>query len=148
MTDTDWTDLQPVAKAAPAKVPVRFGLQKLGRGDGPSKGVLLIRRDALAQLDLKHHRVAVRLGKGARSHQIAIVPQDDGPFELQEVGVAKGGGVYRVFLPPIETFPKCTAPMVERPFKIEREGKRQIIVIDLPSFCWDANSRKSFEASR
>lgn len=148
MSDSDWTELQPVTKGAPVKVPVRFGLQKLGRGDGPAKGVLLIRRDCLAQLDLRHLRVAVRLGKGARAHQIALVPQDDGPFELQEVGVAKGGGIYRLRLPPIDTFPDRAAPLIERPFKIERDGKRQIIVVDLPSFCWDANARKSFEASR
>lgn len=145
----DWIDLQPIPKASSPKAPIRFGLAKLGHGgSGRARGFVLIQRDVLEPLGLKHFRVGVRVGKGARAHQVAIVPADDGAFELQELGVAKGGGVYRVRFPVVETFPDATAPAGERPFKIEREGKRQIVVIDLPAFCWDKNARKAFEASR
>lgn len=149
MSDSDWTELEPPAKASTAKAPVRFGLQKLGHGGtGRARGYVLLSRAVIEQLGLKHFRVAVRVGKGARSHQVAIVPTDDGPFELQELGTAKGGGTYRVRFPVVEQFPDASAPAFERSFKIEREGKRQMIVIDLPAYCFDANARRAFEASR
>lgn len=144
----EWTDLAPQTRAATAKEPVRFGLSRIGRNAKRSRGVILIRRDVVEKLNLSHWRVAVRLGKGPRAHQVAIVPDKDGAFELREVGVVKGGGTFKIVLPEVQTFPDAVAPAIGRSFKIEQAGKVTMLVIDLPAYCWDANARKAFEASR
>ncbi len=148
---SEWSDLAPAPKAATATEPVRFSMMKM-RG-APARGCVLIRKDVLASLDLTTHwRVKIRIGSGGRAHQIAIVPSADGPFELQEVGVAKGGGVWRVRLPHVDKWPDIAAMSEPRPFKVEREGSVKILVVDLPTFCWNSDAKAkalaAFKVSR
>ena len=140
---SEWNELEPDPKTVAATAPVRFGLSKTGRhAKSRAKGVVLIRKTIVQQLGMTNWRVRIRVGKGGRAHQIAIVPDAQGPFELAEVGVAKGGGVFRVRLPMVEAWPDKAVPPAERSFKVETEGKTKILVIALPPYCWDANARR------
>ena len=143
---SDWQELEPDAKAAPARAPVRFGLRKVRTA--PAKGRLLLRRDVVAALGMENWRCNIRLGKGARKHQIALVPDKAGRFELQELGKVKGGGTFGVTLPIIEEFPDISLPPAERSYKIETEGKRKILVVDLPTVCWNKADRDRLAAGR
>lgn len=137
---SEWTDLAPTPKAATTHEPVRFGMSKI-RG-AKARGVLLLRREVIDQLDMKHWRVAIRIGSGARAHQIAVVPDDNGLFTLDEVGTAKKGGTWRVRLPVVDRFPDIASPALGRSWKIEQDGKRKILVIDLPPYCFDEGSKR------
>lgn len=141
---SDWLDLTPPTKSAKASEPVRIGFAKM-RG-AKSRARLLVRAEVFRPLAMTHWRVAIRVGQGARRHQIAIVPADDGKFCFAEVGVAKGGGVYAVTLPNVSAWPDVQAPAAPASFKVEDVGKSKILVIDLPAFCWDARARAAMEA--
>lgn len=143
---SDWDELIPPAKSGPVKDPVRFSLRKI-RGSR-ARGVILLTRETVASLGMKTWRVNVRLGKGARAHQIALVPDPDGRFELCELGTAKGGGTFRLTLPVVDRFPDVASPVGPAKWRVEAEAKRQILVIDLPPFCWDAGSRAALVRGR
>ncbi|MEJ8571269.1 hypothetical protein [Microbaculum marinum] len=138
---SEWTELEPDRKPAGApKAPVRFGLMKMRKAR--SRGRVLILRDVVSQLGMKTWRVNVRLGKGARQHQIAIIPDEQGRFELQELGKSKGGGTFSINMPVVERFPDVPFSPMEVRWTVEAEGKRKILVVDLPPFCWDDGERR------
>lgn len=152
---SEWEDIEPQAKASTPAAPVKFGMFKAGKPkkDGErarARGTVLIRKDVLASLGMKTWRVKIRVGKGERAHQIAIVPDPDGPFELQQLNggrVEKGakmerGDVFRVRLPVIERFPDQSIQAVSRPYKVEKEAGKMILVIDLPAYCFDVFAKK------
>lgn len=140
----EWKDIAPAEKAAPSQEPVRFALQKM-RG-GPARAAVLIRRDVIAQTGAEHWRVRVVMGSGAeRRHQIAIVSDAEGPFELLEVGKTKGGGTFRVLLPHVADWPDLVVKAMARPYKIGRVRGKPAIIVDLPAFCFDQRAREAFE---
>lgn len=135
-----WQELEPEAKAAPATAPVRFGLRLMAKGK--ARGVLLIRREVVGRLGMATHRVDVRLGTGANTHLLAIVPNDAGRFELLEMGTAKGGGTFRVMLPHVASWPNVDFSTMAVGHDVEAQGKRNVLVVKLPPVCWDAASRE------
>lgn len=143
---SDWQDLEPDPKRSAKKAPVRFGLKKYGAAR--AKGRLLVTREVLRDLGMTTWRCNVRVGRGARKHQIALVPDEQGRFELSELGKIKGGGTFGVTLPVVEDFPDVSMAPVERTFRIETEGKRRILVVDLPSVCWNKADRDRLAARR
>jgi hypothetical protein len=136
-TTDDWIDLQPPNKPSKAIAPVALALRKMR--DASARGEIFIERSILAMLGLKHWRVHARLGKGVNRHRIAIVPADDGAFELKAVVSPKTRNEttrHRLTLPPIDSFPDITLPAEERPYEIGNIGNTKILLIDLPSMCW------------
>lgn len=140
----DWIELAPPEKAAKSTAPVRFGLTKYRR-NSEARPVILLRREVITALQLENWRVRVRLGRGAHAHQISVVPDRDGPFELAERGTAKGGGTWRLTLPHVATFPNVASMPAERSYKVETEAKRKILTIDLPPFCWEPNAKRRMQ---
>lgn len=140
LTD-DWIDLAPptkATKATNAPVPVSLAMRKM-RDGVPARGVLFIEQSVLAMLGLKHWRVHARLGKGVNRHRLAIVPADDGAFELGAVISPKTRqetGRRRLVLPPIDSFPDIASAAEERSYEIGAIGSQKILLIDLPSMCW------------
>jgi len=133
----DWIDLTPqkAFRASDALIPVRFALLK--RQSARARGVILIRKEVIAPLKMETWRVNVRLGRSPeRRHQLSIVPDKAGLFELGKLGMVKDGSVLRLSLPVIESFPNIAIPHAAVPHKIEYVGARPILVIDLPAACW------------
>ncbi|WAC26403.1 hypothetical protein [Ancylobacter sp. SL191] len=135
-----WQDLEPEVKAAPVSAPVRFGLRVMAKGR--ARGVVLVRREVVTALAMSTHRVDVRLGTGANTHLLAIVPSDSGRFELLEMGTAKGGGTFRVMLPHIDKWPNTNFSVMAVGHEIQEQGKKRILVVKLPPVCWDAATRE------
>lgn len=133
----DWIDLAPqkTSKAGDTLIPVRFGLAK--RQGARARGVILIRKEVIAPLKMETWRVNVRLGRSPeRRHQLSIVPDKAGLFELGKLGMVKDGSILRLSLPVIESFPDIALPHAAAPHKIEYVGAKPILVIDLPAVCW------------
>ena len=151
--DGDWQDLTPPVKAgAVERGPVQFGI--LGnngpaRRTGPKyRGVLYIRRAVIEALGMKNWRVRIRIGAGANKHQICVIPDEAGPFELSEIkSPAKnaGIGIFRVRLPEVDRFPACVIPPIDRPHRIDHIGKQKVLLVDLPMSCFDEETRKGVE---
>lgn len=143
----EWDDLQPAPKAAAVMAPVRFSL-KQGRG-GTWRATVLIRKEVLEKLRATHWRFAVRIGKGGNRHRLAIVPASDGRFELQEVGKAKGGGVYRLFLPPVDSWAEVEmATMAVGHSVADFRGSQKALFIDLPRPVWDMGAALAVRRAR
>lgn len=124
----DWKDLEPEPKKV-AAAPVRFGVVSY-RG-GPRRGKLLIKRDVVHGLQMQNWRVNVRLS--SEYFRLAVVPSLEGKFELQEVGVSKGGGTFRLTLPAIDSWTDYPCPMAEADWMIEKiAGKQKALIINLP----------------
>ncbi|SON55791.1 hypothetical protein HDIA_2250 [Hartmannibacter diazotrophicus] len=141
----EFVELQPTPKGyTPKRDPVKFGLMKIG--GGYARGTLFIRRDVLAQVGFSTWRCKIMLGKGSRAHQVAVIPDPQGPFELSSTA-RKGKAVdpaaetFRVMLPLVEAFPDVSSAATERDYKIEVSLKSKVLVVDLPPFCWDKGSR-------
>lgn len=134
-----WLDLQPDQKPAAPLEPVRFGLMKMRKA--PARGVVLLRREIVDLLRMETHRVDIRLGQGANTHQLAILPNPQGLFELLEVVTGKGGGTWRVRLPRVERWPDVAYSSVGVKYEIRELGKRSMLVINLPPAFWDSGSR-------
>lgn len=135
-------ELSAPIKAAPAKAPVKIGMIKIGRNSTPRLTVV-IRREVLDLLGGKSRRYRVAVGKAENAHWLRIVQADDGVFEAQELGIAKGGGVFRLRMGDHERFPSCALPLQETDYKHEKVGK--CLLIGLPSWAWDANRRAEVE---
>lgn len=143
----EWDDLQPAPKAAAATAPVRFSL-KQGRG-GAWRATVLIRKEVLEKLRLTHWRFAVRIGKGGNRHRLAIVPATDGRFELQGVGKAKGGGVYKLFLPPVDSWAEVEMETMAVTHSVaDFRGSQKALFIDLPKPVWDAAAALAVRRAR
>lgn len=139
----DWLDLEPAPKAPGAnKDPVRFGLQKIQQA--PARGVILLRQEALKVLQLATWRVAVRVGSGAMTkHQLAVVGDPHGAFELNEVG--RGGGTWKLLLPHIDAFPDVKLAPIGRSWKAGKANGKPALLIDLPPCCFDKAAREALE---
>jgi hypothetical protein len=140
----DWIDLEPdtKAKAGQARAPVRFAMGKGGRADrkGKARGRVTIDEATFTALKLANHRVRIRIGQGARCHQIAIVGDEHGPFELNEITMGRRTAatprIWRVSLPLVAHWPDIDLPSMEVAHRIEG-GKQPILVVDLPRVVWD-----------
>ncbi|MBO6759319.1 MAG: hypothetical protein JJ902_23555 [Roseibium sp.] len=126
----EWDDLVPEQKT-PTKVPVRFGVGRYR--NGPRRGCILILREVIDRLQMETWRVTIRLGKGPNLDRLAVIPAKDGKFELQEVGLTKGGGTFRLSLPVIETWTEYPCPLSEADWTIDRIfGQQNALFMTLP----------------
>lgn len=142
----EWEEIQPAPKAAAvAKEPVRFCLKQLRNG---WRGSVLVRRAVLEQLRMQTWRVDIRAGRGANRDRLAVVPSENGKFELTELGVAKGGGVFSVNFPAPSGWGEIDMPMCGCEFRIgDIQGTRKALFIDLPKPVWDpAAARQLLDA--
>lgn len=127
----EWVDLEADAKTVGSvQEPVRFGL--LGyRGAKHIRGRVMLRADVVEALQLETHRVAIRIGRGLRAHQISIVGQRDGPFELLPCRSPREPDAlpktFRVNLPVVEHWPAQSLPLIGRSYKLETEGKHPVL---------------------
>lgn len=159
----EWTDLEaPATKPSSARAdPVRFRM-KWSRHLDPAErflmACLIVRADVLAQLGWtawKNLRVRVRQGKGARSHQVALFHDEAGPIELHANVSPRAKDrneapkSYSAWFKPVAGhYPNCPVdPPMERPYKVEANGKAKMLVVDLPAFCFDAGARRAYEAA-
>lgn len=135
-------ELAPPEKRVTAKAPVKVGMIKIGRNSAPRLTVI-IRREVLDLLGGKSRRYRVAIGKADDAHWLRLVQADDGPFEATELGIAKGGGVFRFRLGDHDKLPECFVPMQETNFEHQKVGK--CLLIGLPSWAWDAKRRAELE---
>uniref|UniRef100_UPI003BAD4ADE hypothetical protein n=1 Tax=Stappia sp. TaxID=1870903 RepID=UPI003BAD4ADE len=143
----EWRDLQPMQKAAASREPVRFGLKQMR--SGLWRATVLVRLEVLEKLRLDHWRFAVRVGSGANRARLALVPDRDGAFELQEVGKVKGGGVYRLVLPPVRDWSEVDLKLTGVGHQVtDFQGSRKALFIDLPKPVWDRASAVQLAAAR
>lgn len=136
-------ELLPPLKAAAAKAPVKVGMIKIGRNSAPRLTVI-IRREVLDLLGGKSRRYRVALGKAENAHWLRITQADDGVFEAAELGMAKGGGVFRFRLGDHDRLPLCALPMQETNYEYQKVGK--CLLIGLPSWAWDAKRKAEVES--
>lgn len=143
----DWFDLEPASKPVAQQAPVRFGYAKAGKGT--MRGRVLIRAAVLAPLDMKSWRVDVKIGGGARLGRLAIVPNPAGKFELTEMGIAKGGGTYRLMLPPVASWSDEPFETAEQAYSIETiHGRTKGLVVHLPLIVVDPARALQARAAR
>lgn len=140
MTD-EWDELLPVKQQQAAKEPVRVGVTLVGRQRAPRLAVY-VRGAILAELGGRAMRYRLSLGKGATRHMIRVVQDDAGPFEACELGKHKGGGVFRLLLPPIERIPACRIAALGAKYEV---AKKRHLLITLPPWAWDDNEKRRAE---
>lgn len=149
----EWSELAAPklsAVSAKATVPVRIRLSKRSPKRKPQAKVML-RQDIIDQLGIGMF-CSVRIGKGARAHQISIINKPDGAFKVKPfldpwAKKRQGGAVKTVSAPlggsislgVIDHWPDIDLPAMERPYKMEKEGGKAILVIDLPQVLWSNN---------
>lgn len=134
-----WTSLDPAPPRAAPAADVRFGMSQVGKG--PRRGRVLVRPQVLRQMGLTTWRANLRLGTGANSHKLAIVPVEDGAFEFLKVGgrgeegaSGASAGTYRLILPPVPVWTEFPCPMGETAWEIATVyGRTRALIIDLPA---------------
>lgn len=135
-----WQELQPFKRAASAAAPVRVGVRQIR--DAPARALILIKSDILKLLGpAKRFRIA--LGSAEQRHQLRIAVDEVGPFEPEEVGKAKGGGVFRFLLPPLDRFPECKVEAQAADYQHDKAGKA--IIVDLPAWAWNEKVKLDLE---
>lgn len=143
----EWEDLEPEAKTGSSAAPVRFGVSE-GK-TGRRRGRVLMRRAVIDQLDLKTWRANVRIGRAANRFRLAVVPNTDGRFELQEMGKNKGGGTWRILLPVIDTWTDFPMPLAEPDWSIGKIfGRTKALFIELPAPLVCADHYRKWQSAR
>lgn len=143
----EWRELEPEQKKAPSTAAVRFGISQF-RG-GPRRGRVLIKQEIIDRLQLKTWRVNIRLGSGPNRFRLAIIPDLQGKFELQEVGKIKGGGTWRLQLPCVEAWTDYPLPMAEPDWKVDKIfGQTRALFIELPAPLVDEPAFKKWQQAR
>jgi hypothetical protein len=143
----EWNELEPEAKKAPVTAPVRFGISQFR--NGPRRGRILMRREILERLEMKTWRVNIRLGSGPNKFRLAVVPDLQGKFELQEVGLTKGGGTWRLQLPAIESWTDYPMAMSEPDWRIDKIfGSTRALFIELPAPLVEEARFKTWQQAR
>lgn len=138
-------ELAPPVKRAPTKADVRIGMSVMGRGDAVTpKLTVVLREHVLDLLGGKSRRYRVAIGTTEDAHWLRIVQADDGSFEAQELGIAKGGGVFRIRTGAHDRLPACIIPLQETNYRHDKVGK--CLLVGLPSWAWDARRKKELEA--
>lgn len=141
----EWEPLAPpVKKAGNAKIPVRVGMSSI-RGERAKMSVLL-RTEVLDLIgEGRARRYSVDLGHGMHAHQIRIRQDDLSNFEASEMGVSKGGGVWRIRLPEVERFPRVK--ISPEPVKWEHDKAHKCLIVTLPAWAWDEGSRRRLQSA-
>lgn len=137
----DWDELAPAQKAAPSKAPVRVGVSIIGR-HGSARMAVYVRTAVLDELGGRARRYRASLGKGGNRTLLRIAQGDDAPFEATELGTAKGGGTWRILLPPNERVPNCKVLPVDVKYEVRKKGE---LLITLPSWAWDDREREKVQ---
>lgn len=134
-------DLTPQKRQAGSKVPIPARVGMRARGLAPARMAVTLHADTLKIFGgAKNFRIGC--GKAEDKHLLRIAADTSGLFELMKLpGPSK---IYFVFLlPAVSRFPNCRIESQEVKFEIE--GKSKALLITLPGWAWNENSKREME---
>jgi hypothetical protein len=107
---------------------------------------LYIRADVLGLIGGGAKKFRLSLGRGANKHLLRVQQEEGAPFVAVEVGKAKGGGTFRLMLPPTEQFPDARVPPQGVTYE-HKKGERALL-ITMPAWAWNNAVKADMEKRR